>query len=539
MVQADVPDGWIVPKSVTDLKIFCYKFPTNVIYPLHLTTLECMFSKIVTGMIPPTVQTLVFLNEVKHIEIGSIPSSVTRLEFTHHKNPPIDPSIIKSLTSLSHLCLKVRNVFDVYEFPESLTYLYVQFRGINCIETLPKGLKTFIYCSRIHRFQFKTKDLPPTLESLSITLKRLVLSTQFNNELPPLPETLETLIFGDSYNQPFSIDSLPKNLKTLVVGYNFDHPIGPGVLPDSLTDLDFDMRSFNHQICLPSRCYIRKLKIGALFISSTKVGVQLGEIPNSVTDLSLFHNSLNVKLIPDSVTRLKIVGCDSQLVIPDSVKKLIIDHYESPIPFGVTRLNFSPTHSLVDPFKKNNIPSSVTKLTLIDDRYWFIQTSLTNLTHLNIKSIDRPIQDFFDSLPPSISHLKVQGVSFNVQPKDHRQIIIPRSITHLTVDYCADIDSLLGIVSQSFRCNDLHLRFEIDTALSKILSNIKRLLSVMKQPLVINNTTIHRTEDEEIYFIENSYLGTGQFLKFTEPTQEIIIRSYFQISPLKTDNIIF
>lgn len=61
------------------------------------------------------------------------------------------------------------------------------------------------------------------------------------------PESLETLTFGDQFNQPINEVTFPPNLKKLTFGYNFNQEIDGATFPEGLTELNFG-GNFNQPI---------------------------------------------------------------------------------------------------------------------------------------------------------------------------------------------------------------------------------------------------------------------------------------------------
>jgi len=76
-----------------------------------------------------------------------------------------------------------------------------------------------------------------------------------------LPTRLQSLEFGDGFNQPLEAGVLPSSLQSLTFGYCFNQPLEAGVLPSSLQLLAFNYGSrIDHQMrtrsCIPASCRV-------------------------------------------------------------------------------------------------------------------------------------------------------------------------------------------------------------------------------------------------------------------------------------------
>ena len=77
--------------------------------------------------------------------------------------------------------------------------------------------------------------------SLPATLESLQFGWHFNQalELGALPASLMSLQFGQRFNQPLAIHTLPASLKSLQFGRDFRQRVTVATLPSSLTSLQF------------------------------------------------------------------------------------------------------------------------------------------------------------------------------------------------------------------------------------------------------------------------------------------------------------
>ena len=149
-----------------------------------------------------------------------LPSNLKKFEFACDREQSCDkwpqmPSTLETLI-LNGYAQSLKN----YDLPSSLTHLQ-----IDChTRQLDKSV-----------FSLKECQLPSTL-------KFLKLADQWNlpvEELGELPNSLETLEFGEKFDQPVDRLKLPPSLKSLIFGLKFNHSIDSLILPQSLTHLSF------------------------------------------------------------------------------------------------------------------------------------------------------------------------------------------------------------------------------------------------------------------------------------------------------------
>ena len=77
--------------------------------------------------------------------------------------------------------------------------------------------------------------------TLPSSLQTLKFGELFNQSLGcvMLPSSLQTLTFGDLFNESLAFATLPSSLQTLTLGLNFDQTLAGGTLPSSLQTLTF------------------------------------------------------------------------------------------------------------------------------------------------------------------------------------------------------------------------------------------------------------------------------------------------------------
>ena len=126
-------------------------------------------------------------------------------------------------------------------------------------------------------FSLKRCQLPATLKLLKVGLPR----NSPADDLDGLPSSLETLEFGEYFDQPLDQRRLPSSLRSLMFGYSFDHSIDSLVLPHSLTHLGLGY-DFNQPIrgdIFPPQ--LKSLILGRRF----KQPIREWKLPNSLTQL--------------------------------------------------------------------------------------------------------------------------------------------------------------------------------------------------------------------------------------------------------------
>jgi hypothetical protein len=129
---------------------------------------------------------------------------------------------------------------------------------------------------------------PITTGELPTKLRCLTMGHWFNKPFDEdvLPESLESLILGNQFNQKFGLRSLPSHLKLLRIGYNFNQTWDQGVLPDSLQSLVLG-HDFNQPFAkgvLPGG--LKLLALGSYFNQRFLEGV----LPFDLLSLTVGHN---------------------------------------------------------------------------------------------------------------------------------------------------------------------------------------------------------------------------------------------------------
>eukprot|EP01132_Coremiostelium_polycephalum_P010141 gene10141-12439_t len=194
--QCQIEPG-VIPKSVTTFKgnikkpmlrdpdilsprieyLYClegWSLKTRV--PQFLTYLECSFLRITISLsLPPTLKTLKLLSSVIKVQVGSLPESLTRIQFLKRLQCPLVKGTL----------------------PQSLKTLEFM-QGISADTTfpvIPNGVTSFAlsYCN--------------------------ILENNHNIPLNSLPDSIESILLTNNpnYTQSFERGILPNNLKSLVI----------------------------------------------------------------------------------------------------------------------------------------------------------------------------------------------------------------------------------------------------------------------------------------------------------------------------------
>eukprot|EP01132_Coremiostelium_polycephalum_P006152 gene6152-7662_t len=162
-----------IPPSVTHLEMKqYYRLPDEFIFPSMLTVFECDFEEILRGMIPPNINVLIFHSQIKLLQSGSIPSTVTRLEFKNEANTigEINPHL-KTLPQLTYLDLSYK--YSAYDLPDSVKHLRLEnpFQIFLRKKNLPTQLQSLEICSSFSKPSDYYLTFPHSLVYLKFSTK--------------------------------------------------------------------------------------------------------------------------------------------------------------------------------------------------------------------------------------------------------------------------------------------------------------------------------------------------------------------------------
>jgi len=167
----------------------------------------------------------------------------------------VDYNIIQKLISV----LPYRNMINQSSkqviLPNSLTSLtFSKYCNQNIKNDTQTGNLTFYYKSDKSLIKF---IVPNSLEFLTF-------GDTFNQPIDILPNSLKSLTFGNNFNQPIKKNILPNGLKFLTFGFYFNQPFTEGTLPNSLISLSFGV-CFNQSLknILPNN--LESLMLGFYF----------------------------------------------------------------------------------------------------------------------------------------------------------------------------------------------------------------------------------------------------------------------------------
>jgi hypothetical protein len=159
---------------------------------------------------------------------------------------------------------------------------------------------------------------------LPSSIKKIKLCEAFNQKINnKILVSLESLEFGDSYNQSIDINILPLSLTYLKFNQNYNQFIGINVLPSSLTILELG-DTYDQPIglgVLPSSLTI--LKLGTTYNQP----IELGILPSSLTYLKfglMFNQKLETNVLPLSLTKLKLGHGYKKVILEEVLPKSLI-----------------------------------------------------------------------------------------------------------------------------------------------------------------------------------------------------------------------
>jgi hypothetical protein len=313
-----------------------------------------------------------------------------------------------------------------------------------------------------------------------------------------LPTELTSLTFGDKFNNnnlPISGGDLPERLTSLTFGKNFNNgrqPMGANVLPENLTSLTFGERFSNGRQPMDDNVLPKKL-------TSLTFGDDFDDGKLILHPGNPLSNSSNNFLPPEIIT-LNFVSFD----------KIMSSTF---LPKTLTTLNLG--NSFNQPICKKVLPESLTSLTFgnsfnqpIGEKV--LQKSLTSLTFGN--SFNQPIGE--KVLPKSLTSLTF-GNSFNQTIGAN---VLPESLISLNLHkHLREINDLDIIRVWANNNHDSILK-RIDKNPKVMVKNLKRQDLKPSVTLFITSNTdytnIIKTKlDYTILFTSIIYNGTPIVIK--------------------------
>eukprot|EP01132_Coremiostelium_polycephalum_P003088 gene3088-3860_t len=412
-----------IPKKIKVLKIDMTR-ASNLFYdwnnmlkfgPLHsITHLECMIDKIPVNFLPPTVQTLILHSEIKTINIGSIPPSVTELHFNSIiivplKTGILPPSLLKLVfrKGIHHT-----TIFPV--LPMGLKSLFIGSKAIDNyvnLEILPDSLPSSLLelvLSRIMIQSFEKGVLPPNLKSLKI---KETMPTTYSRRLMVLPSSIEYLQFPRS-NMQYHFRVLMKGLSM------------------TITRLEIQISSFNELNRIPKGMIPKSSTLKELKISIPEFRFSANRNNNNN---SIYQDILEEGSIPESI---EILTIDNRFVKHNPLGL---------IPNTVRELNILGSN--IEEGDINNYPSSVEKITLIP-KYRISEEYYKSMLSTGC---------FTTSKQSSLIHLELNGGIPKICPG-----AIPSTVKYLKLRVLENSTITIGSLPDSLECLEMDLGIDLD-----------------------------------------------------------------------------
>lgn len=335
-----------LPSSITHLTFNnAYYKLTHSYFPSHLThlTIDFLCETLNAGVLPSSLQYLK-IGRTEFIEPGALPDNITQLEFTYRYRfcvqPGTLPQNLKTLISYGDLHLA-----ENYNLPNSIEKIYIQDGHIysnsaSCF-ILPNNLKDF-YTK--YEYEQLSYVFPHNVKKITIDC------SVYPIPIGVLPENLEILNFGDSYDHPFTEGVLPKGLKNLNLGKRFNRPIKIGILPDSLETITF------------GEYYDKPISEG-VFPQGLKV-IIFGDAYNQTIQKNVLPSSLKHIVFGNCFCKTLIVN--GKTVLPDSVEYVDIYNDKYCIYHRAFNMNMNINIRSRETNTMINITNDIRRLLLID-----------------------------------------------------------------------------------------------------------------------------------------------------------------------------
>eukprot|EP01132_Coremiostelium_polycephalum_P005499 gene5499-6851_t len=411
-------DSGLVPRGLKHLETFERWSPKTKLPPT-LTYLYCNFDTIKVGLLPPTLKTLIIQSELKVLEIGSIPDSLTEFEhFLALRIPIVEGMLPESITTLK---ITVPPTIPFPFIPNSVKYLKLDARreGKEYLEvpdgSLPDSIEKIIFFGS--KIRIPSGLLPRNIKHLEFNPGNGVLSL-INFIIPP---TINYI----TYPLDLSVDIVPNLLSSNKVDKDTVLPQYFTRLADTgkLSPLFYKKEYFK--------------QINSAFSDSIIEALQQQQ-QQSLDLLSVAFRSQDeadqiFKIIKNftKLTNLKIlIGTVDELFIR-----------RGSIPAIVKELTISTANNNVDSFRyekcleHGSIPMSVTDLT-INNRFFKHDLTL---------------------VPPSVSNLSISHWVYDIE-KDKDADMIPRGVKTLLMEN-GNIKSLSPNFFRSCSSSLVELRF--------------------------------------------------------------------------------
>ena len=260
----------------------------------------------------------IFNAECKQFDtICGLPEKMEHLEINRYNKP-----LPEKLPSLKHLILKNFMGKLPKKLPETLKTFHLDSQNDQIIPDFPASIESLVFGTSFN--QPLHPNLPPQL-------KELIFGHLYSYPIPHiLPESLVHMEFSSYYDHPLP-PKLPSNLQVLIFGYKYDHPL-PSILPDTLRYIEFGSY-YNKPLPKKLPSQLREIRF------DTRYNIKLPEhLPESLRKIVFgycFNKNLPEKL-PEKLEKLKFDHCFNKPLpkrLPNNLKKLILGFsYNHPLP---------------------------------------------------------------------------------------------------------------------------------------------------------------------------------------------------------------
>ena len=245
--------------------------------------------------IPKTAETIIFNHTFdREINPGFIPSGVKKIIFGTDFNKKLKLGVIPVGVEI----IEFGNLFD-----QKLE-----------LGDIPNGVK------KIKFGRYFNQKLVPGVIPMGIEV--IEFGCYFNQKLVPgiIPVGVRKIQFGYNFNQKLELGDIPIGVRKIEFGANFDQELVPGVIPSDVLSLIFG-RNYNQ----PIKKDVLPINLKKIFFNTQCYGFPLPSdvIPNSVSFFQ-FYLCSNTKEIPDRVTKLVIVTDKTDVLIPDTIKNILL-----------------------------------------------------------------------------------------------------------------------------------------------------------------------------------------------------------------------
>eukprot|EP01132_Coremiostelium_polycephalum_P003242 gene3242-4057_t len=195
----------LLPETLVDLKIK-EKVDSDTCLPSSLTSLDCIFHTIKTGLLPSTLTTLVLRGQVQEIDIGSIPLSTKKIHFWQSILCPIVPGMLNFGLSVIKIWKPIKLIAP-FSIPQTVTTLEINF------DPTFRTMLSDIIPDSVQRLVIISSQVIPLPFQMTLPSHLKSLSTQYilDSNTVPLPKTIESLclpIINDSNLLPQYINSI-------------------------------------------------------------------------------------------------------------------------------------------------------------------------------------------------------------------------------------------------------------------------------------------------------------------------------------------